>query len=248
MDNKKPVWKKWWFWAIVVIVIIGALRSCGDDETTTEDTNDKTTQTDTKTPPEGTKNEKQPAKEKQEKPVELTPQQKMLKDIQNLIDSKQAFDTGSYIQGDIPAGEYAFVRFKGSGQYYVEKDQTDKIIDNENFDSFGYVQVHGAGNLQTKGVLINIAAFPQLGVTGAKDIYEKLNNVQNFQEAGYYKVGVDIPAGTYTIESVGKGYMAIMTGPVGNSDIVDNENFNGRYSVSVSDGQYLKLSRAKISQ
>lgn len=34
-----------------------------------------------------------------------------------------------------------------------------------------------------------------------------------------------------------------MTGPVGSSDIVDNDNFNGRASVNVRDGQYLTISR-----
>ena len=172
----------------------------------------------------------------------------MAQDILALVDSKLVFDTGSYIQGDIPAGEYAFISFDGSGKYYVEKDNAGNIIDNENFDSFGYVYVHGAGNIQTKGALINISAFPQLGVTSAKEIYEKMNDVQNYQDAAYYKVGVDIPAGSYVFESYGNGYVAIMAGPVGKSDIIDNDNFNGRYSITVTDGQYLKLSRAKISQ
>ena len=185
---------------------------------------------------------------KEVKPIELTSQEKMVQDIIPLIDSKLAFDTGSYIQGDIPPGDYAFISFDGSGKYYVEKDNAGNIIDNENFDSFGYVHVHGVGNIQTKGVLINISAFEQLGVTSAKEIYEKMNDFQNYQQSAYYKVGIDIPSGTYVLESYGSGYVAIMSGPVGKSDIIDNENFDGRYSVTVTDGQYLKVSRANISQ
>lgn len=39
-----------------------------------------------------------------------------------------------------------------------------------------------------------------------------------------------------------------MSGPVGKNDIVDNEIFNGRYSVNVTNGQYLKVSKGVIAQ
>lgn len=183
-----------------------------------------------------------------EEPVELTPQQKMIQDIVSLIDSKQAFDTGSYTKGDIPVGEYAYIPFDGSGQYYAEKDVAGNIIDNENFDSFGYVYVHDAGNIETNGVLINTQAFSTLGVNSAKEIYEILNNTENYRDSAWYKVGVDLPAGQYTIQSYGEGYVAIMSGPIGNNDIVDNQIFNGKYTVNVKDGQYLKVSNSAILQ
>ena len=164
------------------------------------------------------------------------------------MDEKLAFDTGNYIKGDIPAGEYAFVKFSGSGAYYSEEDSAGNIIDNENFDSFGYVKVHAAGNLTTRGVLISINAFEKLEVSGAKQIYEILNNQTDYHDGGYYKVGVDIPAGQYVLESYGSGYWAVMTGPVGSSDIVDNDNFNGRASVNVRDGQYLTISRSSYTK
>lgn len=183
-----------------------------------------------------------------EEEPEKTPQQKMLEGISALFASKQAFDTGSYIKGDIPPGEYAFVSFAGSGKYYSENDASNNIIDNNNFDSFGYVYVHGAGNIETQGVLVSTAAFPTLGVSGSKQIYEILNNVTDYKEAGFYKVGTDIPAGSYVLESYGDGYAAVLAGPIGKSDIVDNELFNGRYSVNVSNGQYLQMTNSKITQ
>jgi hypothetical protein len=192
--------------------------------------------------------EEEQATEEAEKEVEKTPQQKMLEGISALFASKQAFDTGSYIKGDIPPGEYAFVSFAGSGKYYSENDASNNIIDNNNFDSFGYVFVHGAGNIETQGVLVSTAAFPTLGVTGAKQIYEILNNATDYKEAGFYKVGTDIPAGSYVLESYGDGYAAVLAGPIGKSDIVDNELFNGRYSVNISNGQYLQMTNSKITQ
>lgn len=194
--------------------------------------------------------EEQTEKEEEavEEEPEKTPQQKMLEGISALFASKQAFDTGSYIKGDIPPGEYAFVSFAGSGKYYSENDASNNIIDNNNFDSFGYVYVHGAGNIETQGVLVSTAAFPTLGVSGSKQIYEILNNVTDYKEAGFYKVGTDIPAGSYVLESYGDGYAAVLAGPIGKSDIVDNELFNGRYSVNVSNGQYLQMTNSKITQ
>lgn len=192
----------------------------------------------------------QPKTEEKKKSSEtvLTESQKMLIKITALMKEDLAFDTGNYIQGDIPAGEYAFVKFSGSGSYYCEKDASGSIIDNENFDSFGYVYVHAAGNLETRGVLINTSAFEKLGVTGAKQIYEILNGQNNWNQSGYYKVGTDIAQGSYTLESIGSGYYSIMSGPVGKSEIVDNDIFDGRASVNVTAGQYLNLSRAKFTQ
>ena len=179
---------------------------------------------------------------------ELTESEKMIVKIMALTDEKLAFDTGEYIQGDIPAGEYAFIKFSGSGSYYSEEDAAGNIVDNENFASFGYVKVHSVGNIKTRGVLISTSAFERLGVKSAKEIYEILNNQNNWNQSGYYKVGVDIDPGRYVVESIGRGYWAIMTGPVGSSDIVSNDNFNGKSSINLLNGQYLELNRATITK
>jgi len=206
------------------------------------------TDADTQVSDESGREQTQPSQAPQEvkKEVPKTVQELMFDSVNGLITSKDAFDTGSYIKGDIPVGEYAFISFDGSGKYYSEEDSAGNIIDNENFDSFGYVYVQGVGNLQTRGVLIKVSAFEKLGVSGAKEIYEKLNDTTDYNESAMYKVGVDIAPGTYTIESYGEGYVAVTSGPVGDSEIVDNENFNGKYSVNVGIGQYLKVSRGKI--
>lgn len=192
--------------------------------------------------------EKEPSKDEKQEIREYSESEKMIIAISDLISKGLAFDTGNYIQGDIPAGEYAFIKFNGSGSYYCEKDAGDNIIDNENFDSFGYVYVHSAGNLETRGVLISISAFDELGVSGAKEIYEILNEKNNYNQGGYYKVGYDIEPGNYIVESYGRGYWAIMSGPVSSSDIVDNDNFNGRTSINLANGQYLDLSTATITK
>ena len=255
---KKPFYKKWWVW-LLAFIIIGALASQGAEEDKAEPASTEPTSVEEESPEEtntDTENDNESDVEttvedetnESEVTVELTPQQQMFQDIVSLMDSKQAFDTGSYTKGDIPVGEYAFIQFDGSGQYFGEEDMAGNIIDNENFDSFGYVYVHDAGNIQTQGALVNVEAFETLGVSSAKEIYEIVNNVENYKDSAWYKVGVDIPAGQYVIESYGEGYVAIMSGPVGNNEIIDNEIFNGRYTVNVTDGQYLVISSGTIAQ
>lgn len=180
------------------------------------------------------------------KPVELTKQEEMINKIVDLIDEGLAFDTGNYIAGEVPKGIYAFVKFDGSGSYYSEKDVAGNIIDNENFDSFGYVKIYSVGNLETNGVLVNINAFDKLDVSGAKEIYEILNNLENYNQGGMYKIGNDLPSGTYTLESIGSSYMAILSGPIGDNNIIDNELFNGKYKVTVKNNQYITISHAQI--
>lgn len=256
--TKKPIYKRWWFWVILIFVLagIGTALDGGDEEATTEPETEVVS-------PEDEENEvnteeeqvvaEEAEEEAEEEPqeeevVELSPREEMINKILVLIDQGKAFDAGSYTQGDIPKGEYAFIPYEGSGQYYSEEDLNRNILDNEIFDSFGYVYVHDAGNIQTDAVLISVDAFEELGVTGAKEIFEIVNGHENYMDSGWYKVGIDIPAGKYVIESYGEGYVAVMSGPVGNSEIVDNEIFNGRYTVNVSDGQYLQISRGKIAE
>jgi hypothetical protein len=224
--------------AVIAILVIVAIFSPSNQTNNAEVSN-----TDNQQATQQTDNFSKPERE-QSRPK--TDRELIFEKVVELIESNEAFDTGSYIKGDVPVGEYAFISFDESGKYYSEYDIAGNIIDNENFDSFGYVYVHGAGNLQTNGILIKPSSFEKLGVVSAKEIYEKLNNIDNYSDSAMYKVGVDIVPGTYTIESYGKAYVEVMSGPVGKSDIVDNENFNGKYSVSVSAGQYLKVSRGKL--
>lgn len=231
--------KKWWVWAIIIFLFLVIIFGNVNDQSNLNNnvnTNDYS-------------NESSDEHEESEEPVELTESEKMTINIISLMDEKLAFDTGSYIKGDVPAGDYAFVKFSGSGSYYSEEDAAGNIIDNENFDSFGYVRVHEAGNLTTRGVLVSVNAFERLEVSGAKELYEILNEQTDYNQSGYYKVGTDIEPVTYVIESLGSSaYYAIMGGPIGDGEIIRNDNFNGRVQITISNGQYLTFSRAKITK
>ncbi|MEN1967871.1 hypothetical protein WMZ97_07275 [Lentibacillus sp. N15] len=268
---KKPWYKHVWIWVITAVVILVVAKASIDrneevesepvakSESVEEDIVQEGTETNTN---EGATDESAETDDRENEDdtddlvtesdvedvsLEESPQEKILAKLIALMDEEKAFDTGSYVEGDIPKGEYAFVKFDGSGEYYSEEDSAGNIIDNENFSSFGYVYVHGAANLTTQGVLVHVDAFDDLEVSGAKEIYELLNNKEDYQEAGMYKIGYDLKPGDYTIESYGQGYVAVLTGPVGDNEIVNNENFNGKFNVSVSDGHYLEISRGVIA-
>lgn len=173
--------------------------------------------------------------------------QVLLNELVKMIDEGLVYDSGSYVKGEVKAGEYAFVRFDGAGSYYEELDMAGNIIENENFDSFGYVKVLQAGDLTTGGVLINVTAFKRLGVSGAKEIWEILNDVKDYNQSGYYKVGYDIKPGKYIVETLGgDGYYGVMSGPVGKSSIIRNDFYSGKKTVTISKGQYITLSGVKI--
>lgn len=177
---------------------------------------------------------------------ELTEQEETIQQLVHLFDEGVAFDAGSYTKGDIPEGEYAFVTFEGSGEYYSEVDASGDIIDNENFSSFGYVYVHEAGNIETSGALIDVDSLEELDVEGAKELYEVMNESEDYSDSGWYKVGVDIEPGEHKFKSYGSGYIAAMSGPVGKNEIVQNDNFDGEYSIKLQEGQYLVISKATI--
>lgn len=144
-------------------------------------------------------------------PEELSAKDEMIAKVAGMVGNGFVFDSGSYIKGDIPKGEYAFVTFNGSGSYYSEEDPEGNIIDNENFSSFGYVQVHEVGNIDNGGVLVENESLAKLGVKGAKELYEILNEKEDYLESGLYKVGVDIEPGEYIFESDDSGYIAVLT-------------------------------------
>lgn len=170
------------------------------------------------------------------------PQQPSVMD--QLVSAGQAFEPGSYAKGTIPKGEYAYV---GRNEGYFGEELNGQIIDNQIFPSFGYVYVHGIGDIKTDGFLLSSTALKKLGYASASDVYRSLTKQEAYNFSGMYKVGTDLPAGNYVIKSAGDGYVSVNTGPVGNSEIAWNDNFHGTKSANLTNGQYIELNKASIS-
>lgn len=71
--------------------------------------------------------------------------------------------------------------------------------------------------------------------------------VDNPYRAGMYKVGTDLPAGEYLFFSTGSSRAYVCASTDSNQDdILENENFNGTFFMTVSEGQYLEAKRCNF--
>lgn len=154
---------------------------------------------------------------------------------------------------NMPAGEYVVFSNSDSGYVCISEDSNqDKIIENENFEYNTIIQVRNGDYLE----LSRCYAVP------IKDAKVSLKKV-----GAMYKVGYHIAEGEYTLKNESDGigaYYAVLKGPIGSlrdsdvvkyngttysgylSNIINNDNFKGsRAYVTVSNGQYLQLSRCK---
>ncbi|EEL12445.1 Hypothetical Cytosolic Protein [Bacillus cereus BDRD-Cer4] len=74
---------------------------------------------------------------------------------------------------------------------------------------------------------------------------ETANSATSFGE-GMYKVGVDVPSGEYMlIAQNGVGYFSINSSSSSNS-ILANDNFAGNSIITIENGQYVTINRAKM--
>lgn len=145
------------------------------------------------------------------------------------------YTSGVYKVGtDIPAGEYILFNDGFSGYFCVSSDSNqDDIIFNDNFNYNSIITINDGEYLDlTRCYAIPFSEDPDV----------------DLDDAGMFKVGTHIPAGEYKIESTdGTGYYCIYTNSR-QEDIVSNDNFDGQNYVTVTDGQYLELSRCKFSE
>lgn len=150
----------------------------------------------------------------------------------------KVFDAGTYRIGkDCPAGEYKLTAF--SHGYFCVYPDTGKsdILENSNFDKCEYITVSEGQCLEVSG-----ATF----VT--KEDAETESGVLSGN--GRYLVGFDCPAGEYKLTQTGDpmGYYCIFDNSTVDADIVQNNNFEGNDYCTVSEGQYLELSRCTAEQ
>ena len=154
-------------------------------------------------------------------------------------DELEQYADGMYKVGtDIPAGEYILCP-SATAYYQVASDSTgalESIVSNDNFSGTRYITVSDGQYL----TLTSCTAYPASYVSEGKVKNDNLSG-------GMYKVGVDIDAGEYKVTPDGNGYYEVDSSSVGTLDvIVANENFSSDVYVTVSDGQYLKLSGATL--
>lgn len=155
----------------------------------------------------------------------------------NILCQNEYVKGGYHVGDNIPSGEYVLLSDGGSGYFCVSSDANgDNITFNGNF---GYDYI----------ITVNDGEYLRLSRCKAYPYNEwKQNNSLDTTKSGMFKIGSDLPAGTYTLNSTeGEGYWCVYSDSR-ESDIVSNENFSGQSYCQVSDGQYLLLNRCTIQQ
>lgn len=145
------------------------------------------------------------------------------------------FTSGQYKVGiDIPAGEYVIFADRSSGYFSITSDANgNDIIANENFEYNSIMTIVDGEYLElSRAYAVPIEDVESLPIDKA-DMFK----IGKFLPAGEYKVVSDSDSGYYCIYRDDR-----------QDDIVANDNFNGQSYITVSDGQYLVLSRCHIEQ
>lgn len=149
------------------------------------------------------------------------------------------YRSGQYKVGsDIPAGEYMLIASGGKGYYVLSTDANGKdIIKNNNFTTNAIIEAR-------EGEYLNLSRSYAIPFEEAP----LFDTEDGCLPEGTYLVGLHIPAGEYKISATdekSKGYYAIYNSS--RMDEIDtNANFEGDRYITISDGQYILLSRAKI--
>lgn len=235
MEEKKPKKKKTWLWIVVgLIVLFGLIGACNegsnDDTKRSEDAAIETAAAET---PDDQQEAEQP--EESAEPEETKEPEKDVK----------TYKAGMYKVGsDLPAGEYC-VMAKGHSAYVeVANDSSgtlDSIVTNDNVSTFAFVTVSDGQYLEVTGGTFVAAEDADIPGPNADGVYGE----------GTYRVGKDIEAGEYKVTCTNGvfAYVEVSVDSRGVLDsIVTNDNIESSAYITVSDGQYLKVSGGEFSK
>lgn len=275
-EKKKPFYEKAWFWimAVIILATIGNEFSNGSKDSankrndiTIESSSNKDKSKEEIKKEEAKKEElkkeeakkeeakkeelkKEEAKKEEAKKEELKKEEAKKEEVKKEEAKKEEpkktsrITAGTYKVGtDIPPGEY-LVLTTGS-MCYIEaaKDSTGKlesIIFNDNLmKGNSYVTLNNGEYFKLQGGEM----YP---VAEAKSIIP----ASGLYTDGMYKVGIDIPAGEYKVVlDSAMGYVEVSANSTHKLEaIITNDNLTADSYITVSQGQYLKISGVKIQK
>lgn len=182
---KKPIYKKWWFWviALIVIGIIGSGSNGSKPNTapTTITSKDSTEATATSTPA--------PTESKQDVNTENTEPETFV----NTAEATELF-TGEFTVGtDIKPGRYVITCDSGSGNLFVYNGQMpyiNEILSNSLEDSMG---------LGVTKIEVDLSEGQTIQISGLNNVIFSPATIEQKTSlsSGYHIVGRDVPAGDY---------------------------------------------------
>lgn len=156
---------------------------------------------------------------------------------------------------------FSFSGFDVSFDYYIAPDESGKIMHHlvgtftdtwyvytyyftsiTDDDSYAYPfgQLIGGAEHSGKAARFDFTESDEQETEPPSD----LGSAQNPYSAGMYKVGIDLPAGEYLFIANGSTAAYVCVSADSNQEkIIENENFEYSFFVTVSDGQYLQAKR-----
>lgn len=157
------------------------------------------------------------------------------------------YQAGTYNVGtDIPAGQYVMtptVQYQ-DGYYFLKNYNraiiSSGVVDCDKFMTRGYATAQNGDEFE----LDYATMIP------AKDAGRLLPYGGDVYNPAEYKIGFDLPAGTYTIFTLhGDSNYEIRSSDshLGYGNIIDSQNISSDTNVTVKDGQYLKLTNCALS-
>jgi len=130
---------------------------------------------------------------------------------------------------ELAAGEYVLIAAGEKASYEIIKDKM--AIANDAVDNQAYITIE-------KGQTVKLAQAKMCKVDEAP-IFKTDDGVY---KQGMYKVGRDLSAGEYVLKTDGSGYYAILSDTKGNiSSVLESNSFNGKVTISLKAGQYIKI-------
>ena len=161
----------------------------------------------------------------------------------SIIGNGTSYSSGMYKVGtEIPAGEYILIPTGSDSAYFEISSSSDgkfeSIIANDYFSGRTIVTV-------SNGQYFNVAKAKIYGIDKAPAIDKSAGYLLD----GMYRIGIDIPAGEYTIEPTETygGYYEIASDSSHLLDsILGNGSVDNKQYLTVSNGQYLTLSGVKL--
>lgn len=160
-----------------------------------------------------------------------------IEEVSESTEEMPSWREGMYKVGaDLPAGEYVLIS-SGGGYFEICSDSTgsfESIIANGNFDTNSIVTV-------SDGMYLDFSRADAYAIDASPDL--------DISKEGMFKVGKHLPAGEYKIHSDDSGYVQVTSDSTQSFEsILSNDNFTGDSYITLSDGQYITLSRANIVQ
>jgi len=155
--------------------------------------------------------------------------------------SVKTYKAGMYKIGqDMPSGEYVLIGSGPMSYFEVARDsvgQLASIISNDTFGKRSIITVIDGQYLKLTGCIA-------YSFTDAP----KVKLVDGFLLDGMYKVGVDLPGGEYKVIPEGNmSYKEVSKDSTHSlHSIISNDILQGEGYATIKDGQYLKLTGAKI--